>query len=78
MLFLPHHLDKLLSLLFVLFFIRVCFFTGKVDFFKGLPNGCMTDAENESHSLLRQPWICFHKLAKSRQIGELSAMTFLI
>ncbi len=38
----------------------------------------MTDTENESHFFLRQPWICFHKLAKSLQIGDLSAMTFLI
>jgi len=42
------------------------FFTGKVDFFKGLTNGCMTDTENGSHFFLRQPWICFDKLAKSQ------------
>jgi hypothetical protein len=54
------------------------FFTGKVDFFKGLTNGCMTDTENDSHFFLRQPWICFYKLAKSLPISELSTMTFLI
>ena len=54
------------------------FFTGKVDFFKGLTNGCMTDTENDSHFFLRQPWICFYKLAQSLPISDLSTMTFLI
>ncbi len=38
----------------------------------------MTDIENESHFFLRQPWVCFDKLAKSLQISNLSTMTFLI
>ncbi len=54
------------------------FFTGKVDFFQGLTNGCMTDTKNGSHFFLRQPWVCFDKLAKSLQISNLSTMTFLI
>jgi hypothetical protein len=43
-----------------------------------LTNGCMTDTENDSHFFLRQPLICFYKLAKSLPISDLSTMTFLI
>jgi hypothetical protein len=60
------------------FVLHKSMFTGKVDFFQGLTNGCMTDTENDSHFFLRQPLICFYKLAKSLPISDLSTMTFLI